>query len=145
MGRDIAVQVGGGRMGSGEEGEGFHAWSEKGDLVRWTGQERDKVGVGKEKLGVKVELENISEKASREVFPREFVHGVSIFVPWPAFPASEGMSVLSIVVRDTSTLRVSPCKENQLYQEIGDILNLILILILILIFVQIDIPPGEGG
>ena len=67
---------------------------------------------------------------------------MSIFVPWPPLLPSEGVSVLSIVVRDTSTLRVSPGRENQLYQEIGDIL--ILILILILIFVQIYIPPGEG-
>ena len=58
--------------------------------------------------------------------PGELVHTVSIFVPWPPLKHSEGVSVLSIVVRDTTTLRVSPGKENQLYQEIGDILIFIL-------------------
>ena len=124
MGRDISVQVGDGRVGSGEEGEE--------GLVRGRRQEGDRDGS-------RVEVKGIAELSETEfrVTPEEFVHRVSIFVPWPPLTPSEGVSVLSIVVRDTSTLRVSPGRENQLYQEIGDVLILILIMVLILITVPI--------
>ena len=124
MGRDISVQGGDGRVGSGEEGEE--------GLVRGRRQEGDRVGAGAEEK----EKAELSEPELRRL-PGEFVHRVTIFVPWPAFTPSEGMSVLSIVVRDTSTLRVSPGRENQLYQEIGDVLILVLIFILILILILI--------
>ena len=124
MGRDISVQVGDGRVGSGEEGEE--------GLVRGRRQEGDRDGS-------RVEENEIAELSATEfrLTPGEFVHRVSIFVPWPPFTPSEKVSVLSIVVRDTSTLRVSPGRENQLYQEIGEIVILILIMVLILIPIPI--------
>ena len=39
MGRDIAVQVGDGRVGSGKEGEGFNAWRGDGKEVLARGME----------------------------------------------------------------------------------------------------------
>ena len=95
MGRDIAVQVGDGRVGSGEEGEGLHGGSREreGGMDRRMEVEGAKIGFQKGKF------ENEKKKLredERRILAGEFVHSVSIFVPWPPFPVSEKFSVLSI-------------------------------------------------
>jgi hypothetical protein len=52
--------------------------------------------------------------------PDTVCHTVSIYVPWPAREEGEGHSVLSIVVRDTLRLRISPGRDSLLYQEIQE-------------------------